>query len=66
MQRLYSVTYVLRDGTKHDTVEKAKAHCKEKMKQFLREFSYVFSEYLAWREEYDDLLNYEHQQDNNY
>jgi hypothetical protein len=83
MQRIYVVTFVLRDGTKHDAVEKAKDHCKEKMYQTLREFGpqftpfkalvascavenstydEVFSEYLAWRKEHDDLLNYE--QDN--
>jgi hypothetical protein len=26
----------------------------------------AFYEYLEWRKEHDDLLNYEHQQDNNY
>jgi hypothetical protein len=83
MQRLYSVTFVLRDGTKHDTADKALEHCKEKMYQILCDFGSqftpvkvanwaqavenstydeVFSEYLAWRKEHDDLLNYE--QDN--
>jgi hypothetical protein len=85
MQRIYVVTFVLRDGTKHDAVEKAKDHCKEKMLAVLRPFveqfavtrgkylkcveavedstyDEVFSEYLAWRKEHDDLLNYE--QDN--
>jgi hypothetical protein len=85
MQRIYSVTFVLRDGTKHDKVEKAKDHCKEKMYQILLKFGSQFSpvkvanwaqavedstydaafyEYLEWRKEYDDLLNYE--QDNDY
>ena len=83
MQRIYSVTFVLRDGTKHDKVEKAKDHCKEKMYQILRElgpqftpfkalvashsekstYDEVFSEYLAWRKEHDDLLNYEQDND---
>ena len=85
MQRIYVVTFVLRDGTKYDSVEKAKDHCKEKMLAVLRPFveqfavtrgqylkcveavedstyDEVFSEYLAWRKEHDDLLNYE--QDN--
>jgi hypothetical protein len=85
MQRIYSVTFVLRDGTKYDTVEKAKDHCRKKMLAVLRPFveqfavtrgqylkcveavedstyDEVFSEYLAWRKEHDDLLNYE--QDN--
>lgn len=74
------VTFVLRDGTKHDTLEKAKDHCKEKMFQILCEFGSeftpvkvanwaqavenstydeVFSEYLAWRKEHDELINYE-------
>ena len=74
------VTFVLRDGTKHDTLEKAKDHCKEKMYQILCEFGSqfttvkvanwaqavenstydeVFSEYLAWRKEHDELINYE-------
>jgi hypothetical protein len=87
MQRIYVVTFVLRDGTKHDAVEKAKDHCKEKMYQTLRElgpqfatvkvanwaqavedsmYDAAFYEYLEWRKEHDDLLNYEHQQDNNY
>ena len=87
MQRIYSVTFVLRDGTKYDTVEKAKDHCRKKMLAVLRPFveqfavtrgqylkcveavedstyDEVFSEYLAWRKEHDDLLNYE--QDNDY
>jgi hypothetical protein len=85
MQRIYSVTFVLRDGTKHDKVEKAKDHCKEKMYQILLKFGSQFTpfevanwaqaveystydaafyEYLEWRKEYDDLLNYE--QDNDY
>jgi len=85
MQRIYSVTFVLRDGTKHDKVEKAKDHCKEKMYQILLKFGFQFTpvkvanwaqavedstydaafyEYLEWRKEYDDLLNYE--QDNDY
>lgn len=85
MQRIYSVTFVLRDGTKYDTVEKAKDHCRKKMLAVLRPFveqfavtrgqylkcveavedstyDAAFSEYLAWRKEHDDLLNYE--QDN--
>ena len=74
------ITFVLRDGTKHDTLEKAKDHCKEKMYQSLCEFGSqfttvkvanwaravenstydeVFSEYLAWRKEHDELINYE-------
>jgi hypothetical protein len=85
MQRIYSVTFVLRDGTKHDKVEKAKDHCKEKMYQILLKFGSQFTpvkvanwaqavedstydaafyEYLEWRKEYDDLLDYE--QDNDY
>jgi hypothetical protein len=85
MQRIYSVTFVLRDGTKHNKVEKAKDHCKEKMYQILLKFGSQFTpvkvanwaqavedstydaafyEYLEWRKEYDDLLNYE--QDNDY
>lgn len=87
MQRIYSVTFVLRDGTKYDTVEKAKDHCKEKMLAVLRPFveqfavtrgqylkcveavedstyDAAFYEYLEWRKEYDDLLDYE--QDNDY
>jgi hypothetical protein len=79
------VIFVLRDGTKHDTADKALDHCKEKMLAILRPFaeqltttrslylkcvdavenntwSTVFSEYLAWRKEHDDLINYE--QDN--
>ena len=86
MQRIYSVTFVLRDGTKYDTVEKAKDHCKEKMLaafriiveqfavtrgQYLKcveavedsTYDEVFSEYLAWRKEHDDLLNYEQDND---
>ena len=74
------VTFVLRDGTKHDTLEKAKDHCKEKMYRILCELGYqftpvkvgslvqavenstydeVFSEYLAWRKEHDELITYE-------
>ena len=80
MHRIYSVTFILRYGTKHDTLDKAKDHCKEKMYQILREFGFqftlikvanwaqavdnstydeVFSEYLAWRNEYDELITYE-------
>jgi len=80
------VTFVLRDGTKHDTLEKAKDHCKEKMLAILRPFAEqftttralylkcvgavenstydeVFREYLAWRKEHDDLINYEQDYD---
>jgi len=85
MQRIYSETFILRDGTKHNKVEKAKDHCKEKMYQILLKFGSQFTpvkvanwaqavedstydaafyEYLEWRKEYDDLLNYE--QDNDY
>lgn len=84
MQRIYSVNFILRDGTKHDTLEKAKDHCKEKMYQILRKFGSqftpfkalnascavenstydaVFREYLAWRNEYDELINYEQDDD---
>jgi hypothetical protein len=86
MQRIYSVTFILRDGTKHAAIEKAKDHCKEKMLSILRPFveqftitrgqylkcveavedstyDEVFSEYLAWRKEHDDLLNYEQDND---
>ena len=84
MQRIYSVNFILRDGTKHDTLEKAKDHCKEKMYQILREFGSqftpfkalnascavenstydaVFREYLAWRNEYDELINYDQDYD---
>ena len=78
MQRIYSVTFILRDGTKHDTLEKAKDHCNEKMYQILCEFGSQFTpvkvanwaqenstydevcrEYLAWRNEHDELINYE-------
>lgn len=37
------VIFVLRDGTKHDTVEKAKDHCKERMYLILREFGSQFA-----------------------
>ena len=77
------VTFVLRDDTKHDTLEKAKDHCKEKMYLILREFGSqfilrasnwakavenstydaVFREYLAWREEHDELINYDQDYD---
>ena len=84
MQRIYSVNFILRDGTKHDTLEKAKDHCKEKMYQILCEFGSqftpvkvanwaqavenstydaVFREYLAWRKEHDELINYEQDYD---
>ena len=80
MQRIYSVTFILRDGTKHDTLENAQDHCKEKMYLILCEFGSqfttvkvsnwaqavenstydaVFREYLAWRNEYDELITYE-------
>ncbi len=47
MQRIYSVTFVLRDSTKHDTVEKAKDHCKEKMYQILLKFGSQFTPFKA-------------------
>ena len=66
------VTFVLRDGTKHATLEKAKDHCKEKMLATTRAlylkcvgavenstYDEGFSEYLAWRKEHDELINYE-------
>ena len=78
------VIFVLRDGTKHDTLEKAKDHCKEKMYLILCKFGSQFThakvsiwaqavenstydagfrEYLAWRKEHDDLINYEQDYD---
>ncbi len=58
MQRIYSVTFVLRDGTKYDTVEKAKDHCRKKMlavlRPFVEQFAVTRGQYLKCVEAVED------------